>query len=87
MKRLMISVLLLGSVSTFAAESIDQVKTAWTAGIDKRIGILNEIKACVSAATDKAALKACHEKAKAEREMMKNERIEQHIQKLEAKKK
>lgn len=68
-------------------------KTEVLAHMDSRIAAITAAKACISAATDKEAMKKCHEGLKDDRMAMKMEhmdkkmnRMEMRKQKLEAKK-
>jgi len=56
-------------------------------GMTHQMEALQSTKSCVEAAGDGAAIKKCHEVAKAERIKMKTEKIGGKIKKLEAEKK
>jgi|GEM_PF-3367479 len=55
------------------AAMFQEAKSDMLANIEARMGNLNEAKSCVSAATDGAALKACHEKIQAANRELKEE--------------
>ncbi|HXH74320.1 MAG TPA: hypothetical protein VNJ08_05100 [Bacteriovoracaceae bacterium] len=66
------------SLSAFADKheegTFEELKPKMIERVDKHIAHLQEVKSCVSAATDKAQLKACRDKMKAHREEMKKEK-------------
>ena len=88
MKILLIATLLMSFAYAEEAkknENIAQVKELKSANIDQRIALLQSHKACVQAAGDREAMKACkksnkeamkklHEENKGEREQFKEER-------------
>ncbi len=89
MKFVMMIALTCMSLNAFPADDdhFAKVKTMMLTNIDKRLGYLQEHKTCVTAAADKDAMKACHDKHNAEmqslhsdrkmmREQFKNERKE-----------
>lgn len=55
-------------------------------GMTHQMAALQSTKSCIEAASDKAAVKKCHEEAKSERKKMKSERMDGRIKRLEAKK-
>ena len=55
------------------AAMFQEAKTDMLSNIEARMGNLNEAKSCVSAATDGAGLKACHEKIQAANRELKEE--------------
>jgi hypothetical protein len=76
-----------------AGGDINARKTEVMAQMDARIAALTEAKTCIAAATDKEAMKKCHDGLKEDRMAMKMEhmdkkinRMEMRKQKLEAKK-
>jgi hypothetical protein len=74
MKFLSAVVLFSLSLTAFAqdAEMIAKIKEHKLANIDKRIGYLNELKSCVSAAQNKDAFKTCHQTHKAQVKTLKD---------------
>ncbi len=68
MKFLLMAVLCLGSLSSFADEhegkTFEEKKAKMTQHLDERLAHINEAKSCVSGASDEAALKGCREKMK-----------------------
>lgn len=54
--------------------------------IEKKIAMMNEMKSCVSSATDQAALKACREKMHEQHKGMRMEHMDRKIQRLQDKK-
>jgi Skp family chaperone for outer membrane proteins len=75
MKFLTLITLTMLSLSTFAdGENFDKAKEMMLTNIDKRIALVQAHKSCVSAAADKAALKACHEKHNADLQSLRSDR-------------
>lgn len=75
-----------------AAGNFEENKAKILANLEERMGKLQEHKACVAAAADREAMKACREKMRGWREMekeermaMKKERMEKKMKKMEAK--
>ncbi len=77
MKFLLIAVLCLGSLSSFAdkheGKTFEEKKAKMSQHLDERLSHLNDAKSCVSAASDEAALKACRGKMKEHKKEMKEE--------------
>lgn len=72
MKLLMMFALL--STSVFAQEEdLSKAKEHMISSLDKRIALMQETKACVSAAANKEALKACKSQWKEKRQALKEE--------------
>ena len=65
--------ILIMSVSVFAKIDFAKRKQMQIENLDKRITNLTELKSCISSASKKEDLKACHKKRKAFREQMKQE--------------
>lgn len=74
-----------------SAEQFNIRKTEKLKRIDEKINALNESKNCITAATDRAALRACNEKAmsahKIFKEKIETERKKRHEDKKNKKKK
>lgn len=75
-----------------AAGNFEENKAKILANLEERMGKLQEHKACVAAAADREAMKACRDKMKGWREMekeermaMRKERMEKKMKKMEAK--
>jgi len=64
---------LCSSVSANDGEMLSKVKMQATANIDKRISYLQELKSCVSAATDKEGMKKCRADHKTKVKTLKDE--------------
>ncbi len=73
--------------ASFAADKdpgkFEDLKKNALAKIDERIAKLQEHKACVSAAADGEALKACHAKMKDQRMDMKERHLEKKKERME----
>lgn len=74
-------------------ENFAQRKAEAIKAVEERMSELNQLKACISAATEPGSIKKCHETHKSAMKGMRNEirvekiqRIEQRQQKLEQKK-
>jgi hypothetical protein len=88
-KRLVLGAILALSVSAFAEgekkeENFAKHKAEKMARMDKRMAATQEHKACVASATDKEAMKKCHEKMKEFREENREEHMgmrKQHMDK------
>lgn len=63
--------------------NFEENKAKILANLDERMGKLQEHKACVSAAADKDAMKACREKMKGWREMEKEERMAKRKERMD----
>lgn len=61
------------SVSAQEKEMFSKAKEHSLSNIDKRIGYLNELKSCVSSASDMAAVKACRQAHKTKVKALKDE--------------
>lgn len=64
MKKFMACSMLLLTFSTYAQEDLSKAKEMMNQGLDARIANLQNAKSCVSAASTKEALKACHKQLK-----------------------
>lgn len=74
--KLMTAVLFLtvcSSVSANEGDMLAKAKEHATSNIDKRIGFLQELKSCVSSATDKGSMKKCREEHKSKVKSLKDE--------------
>lgn len=75
MKMFALIVLSMISYSALAGEeNFAKAKEMMLSNIDKRIGLIQEHKSCVSAAAERSALKACHEKHNADMQGLRSER-------------
>ncbi|MCB0351804.1 MAG: hypothetical protein KDD38_11515, partial [Bdellovibrionales bacterium] len=88
MKSIVLCAILALSVSAFAEgekkeENFAKRKTEMLEGIDKKIAAMQEHKTCVSAASDKDAMKKCHEKMKAFREENRGEHMGMRKERME----
>lgn len=57
-------------------DRLAEAKKQMITHIESRIAALNETKACISAASDKEALKTCHQKLRAAHDSMAEKRIQ-----------
>lgn len=57
-------------------ENFEENKTKAIARLDSRISMLQDAKSCISAASDKDAMKACHKKHKEARQAFADDRKE-----------
>jgi len=81
MKKVICIGLILGTGFVSAAEDkeakkkerLEMAKSMASSNIDKRIQALQEMKSCISSATDKESLKTCREQAKSKAESMRAE--------------
>jgi hypothetical protein len=78
MKTLLIFALCLISTGSFAdhheemqGKTFEEKKAMMIKKIDTRISYINEMKSCISAATNEEAIKVCREKMKSHKELMK----------------
>jgi hypothetical protein len=70
MKFLLVALLSLSSLSVFAQEDFDKTKAMMSQHLDEKIADLQSAKTCVTNATGKDQLKACHEEMKAKKKAM-----------------
>lgn len=66
-----------------AGENFEEMKKKALEHVDKRIGMLNEMKSCISAASKKEDMKPCREKFKDEHHSMKSEMGAERIKRQE----
>lgn len=89
MKLTLMSCLLLLSVMSIAADTdkFMEAKAKSLAHIDAQMKLLESTKKCIEGATDREAVKRCHDSAHAERTKMEKQKIDEDIKRLEEKKK
>lgn len=92
MKVLVAVLFLLLSVNSLAeekgsGEKFQKAKSMMLEKIEKRISNLQDVKSCVSSASNKEALKSCREKMKAHRAEMKEQRKDWKKKRKERRKK
>lgn len=73
-------------IASATNDNFAERKTQALANIDKRIAMMNEMKTCISGASDQAALKTCHQKMREEHKGMKMDRMDHKIQKMQERK-
>ncbi len=74
LSKIVITLLFLTSTQVFAgdmkAEMLSKAKAMASKNIEKQMGVLKDLKSCITSAGDRGALKKCRKEAKSKREAL-----------------